>query len=625
MFSTVSWTVVGRIALLLYKGILDLEFFLTKLKQFIVQHVLFVTTFLRGYIPSKNLLILVSILVGIFSGLTAVFLKTFAHFIHNAVQHFEATSFYVTLFVYPFLGIVLSVVYVKYIQKAKIGKSITDIILAIEKHYGHLPFVKIPITLVTSALTVGLGGSTGLEAPITVIGSTVGSNTATLFKFTKKERIVLLASGASAGVAAIFNCPIAGVLFSIEVLLGDFSIPTIIPILVASASASVVSKLLYDGQLFFAVTSDWNVKAIPFYLLLGVVIGFLSVYFSRVVSKVKTFFAIRKNDLKRAVMGGTVLGFMILLFPTLYGEGYSSITTLLNGQYDRLLDRYYITHFFGLNDHMLVVLLVVTLLIFLKPIAAAVTLGSGGNGGVFGPSLFVGALSGFVFVFSINSFTGLTLSPVNFIAAGMAGALSGIMQAPLTAIFLIAEVTGGYVLFVPLMIVSAVAFFISRYFEPHTMYKKRLVKKGVLSGLDRDKWVLNHLKLNELIDNHYAELQVDMTLREFVSVISQTNRNIFPVLDPSRHLLGIVMLDDVREVMFKQEHYDVLTVRDLMSEAPDFAYKNESLVSVMKKFEEHDCWILPVLYRNKYVGFVSKSSVFGHYRQLLIKQAQEVG
>jgi CIC family chloride channel protein len=278
----------------------------------------------------------------------------------------------------------------------------------------------------------------------------------------------------------------------------------------------------------------------------------------------------------------------------------------------------------GINDHTAMIVLIAFVLIFIKPVAAAVTLGSGGNGGVFGPALFVGAMSGFVFSFGLNSLQLAHLSEVNFIAAGMAGALSGVMQAPLTAIFLIAEITGGYTLFVPLMIVSAVAFFVSRYFEPHTLYKKRLINKGLIAGDDKDKWVLNHLKLTDVMETNFSELRVDMSLRELVAIIAHANRNIFPVLDPSRHLLGIVMLDDIREVMFQTEHYDSLMVKDLMTDPPGTVLKNEHVGAVMNKFEELDVWILPVLSRNRYVGFVSKSAVFGHYRQQLIKQSQDV-
>jgi CIC family chloride channel protein len=483
--------------------------------------------------------------------------------------------------------------------------------MAAHKMYSHL---------FTSALTVGFGGSVGLEAPIVITGSATGSNIARLFKLNHREKVLMVACGASAGIAAIFNCPIAGVIFSFEVLLGEVRIPAFIPLIIASATATVVSKVLYGGQLFFLVTKGWEISALPFYMLLGIACGLISAYMINLNSHVESLFRSSKKTFQKALVGGLLLGLMIFLFPPLFGEGYSSIEQLLKGEPKELLDK---SLFYGLKSEWLFILYI-ALIILLKIIASSVTIGAGGNGGIFAPSLFTGALTGFFVSHSVNV-TGLAkLNETNFVAVGMAGVLSGVVHAPLTAIFLIAEITGGYVLFVPLMLVSAIAYFIGKYFEPYSVYTKELAKKGKWSNHDKDFYILNQIKLNDLIEKDFTVVKKDYTLGQLIQVISNSKRNLFPVLDENGRLQGIILLDNIREIMFSRELYDSMRVADLMTHAPTVIDINESMKEVMRKFEYFEVWNLPVVKSGKYLGFVSKSRIFNLYRNHLVDQSQEI-
>ncbi len=573
---------------------------------------------MSGYISAKNRLVLISVGVGIVAGLAAVFLKRVTFFLQSTILENLAPQSVVPLFL-PLIGILGTVIFYKYIIRAKLGKSLTDVILSIEQKSSRLAFDKVYSHAVTGALTVGFGGTTGLEAPIVVTGSAIGTNIAQFFKLNYKERTVLLASGASAGIAAIFNSPIAGVLFAIEVLLPEFSLPTIIPLLVATASASVVSKLLYSDQLFFLVTKGWSVNAVPLYLLLGLIMGVWSVAFTKIVMAVKRQFDLQRTVIRKAILGGLMAGVFLFFLPPLYGEGYHTITAILAGNYQSILHESWIFH--GLLDTSwqgLVTLAVILLIV--KPIAAAVTIGAGGNGGVFAPALFTGALVGMVFSLVINQLGLIPVPAVNLIAAGMAGALSGIFHAPLTGIFLIAEVTGGYTLFVPLMVVSALSFFVSRYLEPFTVYTQRLARKGLLIREDRDKSLLSNLRLTSLIERDFSTVLPDATLGHLVDVVAHAHRNVFPVVNGEKQLLGVVVLDDIRELMFQQDLYDTVLVKELMKMPPCVLHQGDSIPFVMRKFDDHQAWNLPVVHNGKYVGFVSKSRVLSQYRDNLIHQ-----
>lgn len=574
------------------------------------------------HISNKTFLVLCSIVIGMMAGLAAVAMKLLVHFIQDLLQSgFQAQYQNYLFFIYPLIGILLTVIYIKYIHKGIFQKGVTPVLYSIARRSSNIDRDNVYAQPVTSSITVGFGGSVGLEAPIVLTGSAIGSNVSRIFKLGYKERTLLLACGAAAGIAAVFNTPIAGVIFAVEVLLAEFTIPAFIPLLIATATASVVSNVLYSGQLFFLITKGWHMNAIPFYIILGLFTGLLSVYVSRLVLSVEDFFQRRKQLFGKAIAGGIGLGILVFVLPPLYGEGYNVIEHLLAGDHARLLDK---SLFFDRAGDPWFILLFAGIIILVKIIASSITIGAGGNGGTFAPSLFIGALAGFFFAHLVNLLGIAELTVPNFIVAGMAGALSGVIHAPLTAIFLIAEITGGYVLFIPLMIVSAISYFFSRYFEPYSIYTKRLAQKGHLITADKDKNVLNRLKLKNLIETDFAAVNVSASLGELVEIIAHSKRNIFPVLDEEGLLKGIVLLDDIREIMFNHELYDKTHVRDIMTQPPALIKRDEDMQKVMKKFEDNNAWNLPVVEDGKYIGFVSKSNVFTRYRELLIKQSKQI-
>ena len=574
------------------------------------------------HISNKNFLVISSILVGLVAGLAAVFLKVFVHYIQVTLQESEsAQNRNLLFFFFPLIGILLTVLYVQIFRNGKLGRGISNILLSISKKQSQVAPDKMYSHIVSSGITVGFGGSAGLEAPIVVTGSAIGSNIAGVLKLKTNERTLLLASGAAAGISAIFNSPIAGVIFAMEVLMAEFTIPAFIPLLIASATAAVVSNVLYSEKLFFLITRGWNVEALPFYIMLGLVAGMLSVYITRTTLKVEGLLNRWNEPYKKAITGGIVLGIMIFFLPPLYGEGYITIKQLLEGDYDKVLANSFIYDYVG---HDWAILGFVGVIILIKIIATSITIGSGGNGGIFAPSLFTGALTGFFFSYGVN-ITGLSILTIpNFIVVGMAGVLSGVVHAPLTAIFLIAEVTGGYALFVPLMIVSALSYFIARYLEPHTVYTKKLALKGHLPGGNKDKAVLNQMKLKKLVETDFTAINKNMSLGQLVKIISQSKRNIFPVLNENNQIIGIINLDNVREIMFQQEKYETEKVENLMLPPTIIIDVNTDMQRVMNYFEKYKVWNFPVTENGKYVGFISKSKIFTDYRNLLIKQAQQL-
>jgi chloride channel protein, CIC family len=574
------------------------------------------------HISNKNFLVISSIIVGLVAGLAAVILKVFVHYIQVTLQESEsAQNRNLLFFFFPLIGILLTVLYVQVFRNGKLGRGISNILLAISKKQSNVPPDKMHSHIVSSGITVGFGGSAGLEAPIVVTGSAIGSNIAKILKLNTNERTLLLASGAAAGISAVFNSPIAGVIFAMEILLAEFTIPAFIPLLIASATAAVVSNVLYSEKLFFLITRGWNIEALPFYIMLGLLTGMLSVYLTRTTLKVEGLLNSWKETYKKAISGGIILGIMIFLLPPLYGEGYITIKQLLDGDYDKVLANSFVYDYVG---HDWAILAFVGIIILVKIIATSITIGSGGNGGIFAPSLFTGALTGFFFSYGVNM-TGLSILTIpNFIVVGMAGVLSGVVHAPLTAIFLIAEVTGGYALFVPLMIVSALSYFIARYLEPYTVYTKKLALKGHLANGNKDRAVLNQMKLRKLIETDFNSIKSDMFLGELVEIISQSKRNIFPVLDDKNMLIGIISLDNIRDVMFQQEQYKLLKVENLMTAAPAIIDINCDMQKVMDAFEDYKAWNLPVAENGIYVGFVSKSKIFTDYRNLLIRHAQQM-
>jgi len=518
----------------------------------------------------------------------------------------------------PALGILLTVFYQHVINRDHIEKGIGRVLINIKRNRSNIKINNVYAHLATSSLTVGFGGSSGLEAPIVVMGSALGSNTGKFFNLSPYEKTVLIAAGASAGIAAVFNSPIAGVLFSLEILIGEISIPTFIPLLIASATGVVVSKLLYSGQLFHLVTDGWQMSAIPFYVVLGLFSGWISVYISKVAGKLEHGIFKNYNRYQRALAGGLILGVIIMIFPALFGEGYGHLQGILNGNIDILKNE---TLFSSWLNFPLVMLLFIAGLVFMKIVAAGITIGSGGNGGTFAPTMFTGAFLGLFVAFAVNE-TGLVhLNASNFIAVGMAGALSGVMHAPLTAIFLIAEITGGYVLFIPLMIVSAISYVISRLYNPYNMYWKELIHEQNLRP-EQDFTMLDAISLNSIISKSANVLNKSMLISDFYHILSNTDANIFAVLDDDGELEGVILMDQVRKQLFNQPAA-AATIEEIMTPPPTIIDYSQPVSSVMEVFDALDAWQLPVVKDGVFVGFISKSALLAKYRDLIIKQHKE--
>lgn len=565
-------------------------------------------------LTKKQFILLSSVLVGLSVGLAAIVLKTAVHAIYLASTYKELGNYKYLFLFFPLIGIFLTVLVIKNLLKGKLEKGLSHIHYAIAKKSSLMPQEQMYAQIATSSLTVGLGGSAGLEAPIVLTGAAFGSNYAKTYNLSYSERTLLLACGIAAGIGATFNAPIAGVLFALEVLLVDISISAFTPLIISAATSALISKIVLqdDILLSFSLQMPFNYNNVPQYILLGVFAGLISVYHSRTFSKIEGLFSKRKQKTYlNVIIGGLLLAGLIFVFPSLFGEGYQSIKHLALQKPEDILINSFFENYRG-NE--VVVLIIVGLLIFIKSIATGLTLGSGGNGGNFAPSLFVGAYLGFFFS-RLSNMLGLTNLPEsNFTIVGMAGILSGLYHAPLTAIFLIAEITGGYTLMIPLMIVSSISFAISKYFEPYSMDLKKLALSGKIFTNDKDQNILATISTSNLIENNFQVVSSSLNLGGLVDVIAQSKRNIFPVLDNNNKLLGIIILDNIREIIFKTELYEKIVVCDLMNPAPAVISANQSMESVMKIFDETGAWNLPVTENGVYIGFVSKSSIFSSYR-----------
>jgi chloride channel protein, CIC family len=568
-------------------------------------------------LTKRQFIFLSSVLVGLSAGLSVVILKTFAHFIYRIAtfdNEFNSRYLFVIL---PILGIFLTVLVTKKLLKGRLEKGLPNIHYSIAKKSSIIPRKQMYAQVITSSLTVGLGGSAGLEAPIVITGAAFGSNYARRYKLNYKDRTLLLACGIAAGIAAAFNAPIAGVLFALEVLLLDVSISAFIPLIIAAASGTLISKIILQDDILisFKLTEPFDYINVPFYALLGILAGLVAVMHSRIFHKVEGVFSRSKRKAYRnVVFGGVGLGILIFVFPSLFGEGYESIKSLSLLKPQEILNNSYFQEY---KDNEWFVLSFVGILIFVKAIATGLTLGSGGNGGNFAPSLFVGAYLGFFFSRLTNMLSFINLPESNFTLVGMAGILSGLYHAPLTAIFLIAEITGGYTLIIPLMLVSSISYAISRYFEPYSMDTKKMASGGVIFTQDKDKNILTSMNTSSIIETDYDRLYVNVSLGELVNVISGSKRNVFPVTDRLNNLVGLVLLDNIRETIFKRELYETVFVQDLMTTPPEVIDSEEKMESVMRKFDATGAWNLPVVHENKFIGFINKNTVFTTYRSKL--------
>ena len=571
-------------------------------------------------LSNKDVLLVLSLVVGVLCGLAAVLLKLSIDWMHHSIDSlFLDEKFNVLYLVYPGIGMLIAVLFVKYVVKDNIGHGVTKVLQSVSKNDSKIKPHNMWTSLLASSVTIGFGGSVGAEAPIVYTGAAIGSNVAKVMGLSYRDMTILLGCGAAGAVAGIFKAPLAGVLFTLEILLFNISMSSILPLLFASVSATVVSYIFLGDTLPFESTlAPFVMENIPFYILLALSCAAASVYFTRTTLWLEDKIKSINNIYTRWAFSAIGLGLLIFLFPPLYGEGYGYLTTLLNGG-EISFEGETILSFFMDSPWTIPVFFVLILL--LKVFSMSFTNAGGGVGGTFGPTLFIGGITGFVVSRVINLIlinSPLMVPEQNFVLVGMAGLMAGVMQAPMTAIFLIAEISGGYELLLPLILTSAISFGATRAFEPYSIYTKRIAKKGELLTHDSDKAVLTLLKTSDLIESNFSPISIDATLGELVEVISNSKRNLFPVVDSKNVFQGYVSLEDVRQEMFKKDKYNVLFVYNFMKSAPAYVIENERMEKVMKKFENTGAWNLPVVDKDRvYLGFVSKSKIFSVYREQL--------
>ncbi|WP_461790532.1 chloride channel protein [Pedobacter sp.] len=574
----------------------------------------------QSKISNKNFLIIAAIIVGVLAGLAASLLKGITH----KIEHFLQTDLqwqykYYLYLLFPAIGILLSVIYVRrFIKKGKFETGLTPLLYTISKKSSKVEPHNSYSQIITAAITVGFGGSTGLEAPIATSGASIGSTLGRFLGLNYRETTLLLACGAASGIAGAFNSPIAGIVFAIEILLPEFTIPAFIPLLLSTATAAVVARLFYNEQLFFLVTEGWQIKALGFYIILAILVGLYSIYFGKVNNGIKGAFYKIKNPYHKIAVGGLLLGLLIFLFPTLYGEGYITINNLLKGDYNSVINNSIFSEF----SHIPLVVIGFTIAtVMLKSVATLITLSAGGNGGTFAPSLIIGGLLGFIVAYCINVSGLAQVNTSNFIVAGMAAALGSLMHAPLTGIFLIAEITGGYVLMVPLMITTAIAYLINRSVSKYSIYTKALAERGELSHhSDKDTTVLNMMKLKHLVERNYLVLSEDELLQDSLSAVLKSKRNVIPVVASDGKLKGIIYIEMVLEHLLQRQREE-LQLKDLIQQVSPIVVSAD-LKSVLQQMERENVWLLPVVDAyGSYVGMVSKTAIFNKYRDLLNQQA----
>ena len=575
----------------------------------------------------RNQLLVLSLVVGIVVGLAAVLLKTLISVLQEGLRDafggvLGGSLYYLAL---PGIGMLLAMLFCKYVIKDSIGHGVTKALQAVSRHESRIKPHNMWSSVAASSVTIGFGGSVGAEAPIVYTGAAIGANFARYMGLSYRSMTVLLGCGAAAAVAGIFKAPLAGVLFVLEILLFNISMTSMMPLLLSTVSATVVSYTLLGSSTPFECTlTPFVLKNIPYYIILGLFCGACSIYFIRTTLKLEDRIGKMENVYLKWIMCAVGLGILIFLFPPLYGEGYESLGVLLNGK-ELSLDGQTPLAFLAHSPWSVPIFFMLILL--LKVFSMTLTNAGGGVGGTFGPTLFVGAIAGFVVARTLNMLfdgTSVIVPEQNFVLVGMAGLMAGVMQAPMTAIFLIAEISGGYDLFLPLILTSTIAFGTTRIVEKYSIYTKRIAQRGELLTHDSDQAVLTLLKVSDVIETDFSTVKIDDTLGRLVEVVSESTRNIFPVLDSVDRFQGFVSLEDIRKDMFRTDEYETLHVFNFMRSAEEYVYEDEKMDSVMKKFEVTSAWNLPVVRRDRtYVGFVSKSKIFSAYRDELKVVSQD--
>ena len=570
------------------------------------------------HIGERSFVVILSLIVGIICGFAAQLLKYLIHVIaHALTAHFSTETVNWLNLVYPMVGIFIVTIFLRYVVKDNISHGVTKVLYAISRRKSRLKKKNMYSSLIASSITIGFGGSVGAEGPIVFTGAAIGSNIGKAFRMSPRILMLLVGCGAAAGIAGIFRAPIAGMLFTLEVLMIDLTGATVMPLLISSITGATVAYVLegYNAEFFFSQSEPFNLKNIPYTVLLGIFCGLISLYFTKVMFMMETMFHKLKSKALKIGIGGIIMAGLIFIIPPLYGEGYGAINQLLEGDYSGIVDG---TFFYLDRDNVWMIAGFIAAIILTKAFATSATNGAGGVGGTFAPSLFVGAMCGFLFAFFFNIIMdGAGISNKNFTLLGMAGVMSGVMHAPLMAIFLTAEMTGGYDLFLPLLIVSTLSYMTIKMFLPYSIYTMRLAKEGDLLTHEKDKAVLTILKVENVIERDFKPVHPDMTLKQVVDIIAQSNRNLFPVIDDNGMLMGVVLLDDIRNIMFRTDLYKKMHVSRFMSSAPARIEVEMPMEEVMKTFDKTHAWNLPVVNNGKYVGFVSKSKIFNSYRRVL--------
>ena len=571
------------------------------------------------HVSESQCVIILALLTGIISGLAAVLLKrlieSISEMITSQLSISEGNFLYL---VTPIIGILIVGIYVRYVVKDNISHGVTQVLYAISQKKSRLKIHNMYTSVVASSITIGFGGSVGAEGPIVYTGAAIGSNLGSMLRLSPKTLMVLVGCGAAAGIAGIFKAPIAGVLFTVEVLMLDLTAASVMPLMVAAVAGATVSYVYtgYNLEFFFSQSEPFYTSGIPYVILLGLFCGFVSLYFTGAMGLMEKMFGKLKNPWVKFAIGSVILSTLIYLLPPLYGEGYGPINMLLNGNVSEIFDN---SAFYEHRNDVVYICVFIGMIIIAKVFATSATNGGGGVGGTFAPSLYVGCMAGFFFAYTMNALgiIDIPLSTKNFALAGMAGVMSGVMHAPLMAIFLTAEMTGGYELFLPLLIVSAISYGTVRVFSQYSIYTKRLAMRGELLTHEKDKTVLTLLKIDNVIETDFLEVHPEMNLKEMVQVISQSHRNLFPVTDAKGTLMGIVLLDDIRNIMFRPDLYRKMYVSKFMAVPPAKIELGMPMEQVMKIFDNTNAWNLPVVENGKYIGFVSKSKIFNSYRSVL--------
>ena len=575
-------------------------------------------------LSNQQIMMLLAVVVGVLAGLGTYLFEMLLHGIKSGlIRWFPVDSAHILFLIYPAVGIILATLFVKYIVRDNISEGVTRVLYAMSRRNSRIARHNCWTSIVGGATTIGFGGSVGPEAPIVLTGAAIGSNIGRLARLNYKHTTLLLCCGAGAALAAIFKAPITGVVFVLEILMLDITAGSVIPLLIASITATTMAFMLRGFDPILAVTlapaDAFELWQIPLFILLGVLCGLMAWYFTSMNSRVGGFFKSIDKQYKKWLWGGAILGILIFVFPPLYGEGYEGFTSLMHGNAQELFNN---SLFYRFRDIDWVIILFVIATMFFKVIAMSTTNAAGGVGGTFAPSLFVGAFTGASLALVCNTLFGWEVSIVSFTLVGMAGVMSGVMNAPLTSIFLIAELSNGYGLFIPLMITACISFAVDYYLDPDSIYTKQLRQKGELLTHDKDQSVFVFLKLEELMETDFLRIKENMTLGDIVHIISTARRNIFPVIDNFGRLIGVVQLDDLREDMFKHERYG-RPISDYMIPPPDKIIEHEAILSVMEKFEDKHAWMLPVVDKQgRYLGFISKSRILNAYREQLVKIQQ---